>query len=169
MAIIAVVLAVGDALAMVLLEARGFKKEDFARIHPGGALGRSLLLKVVDVMRPAASLAVMPETALVREALQQWNLKRTGAVVVVNRKGSLAGIFTHGDFIRRYEKDANIGEASLGSVMTPKPVTVHVDKLAVEVLNLFQKNRIDDLVVVDDDQRPVGLVDAQDITKHRIV
>jgi arabinose-5-phosphate isomerase len=105
----------------------------------------------------------------VRDALKQWNLKRTGAVVVVKKNGKLAGIFTHGDFIRRYEKDATVGNQPLRAVMTPKPVTVRVDKLAVEVLTLFQKNRIDDLVVVDDTNRPVGLVDAQDITKHRIV
>ena len=162
-------LAVGDALAMVLLEARGFKKEDFARVPPGGNLGKSLLLKAADVMRPAASLAVLPEKALVREALKEWNLKRTGAAIVVDRKGALSGIFTHGDFIRRFEKDPNLGGATLRSVMTPKPITVRADHLAVEVLTLFQKNRIDDLVVVDDHDRPVGLVDAQDITKHRIV
>ncbi len=162
-------LAMGDALAMVLLDVRGFKKEDFARAHPGGNLGKSLLLKVADVMRPASSLAVLPQTAKVREALRQWNLKRTGAVVAVDKKGKITGIFTHGDFVRRYEEDPRVGEAALSAVMTPKPITVRVDKLAVEVLNLFQKNRIDDLVVVDDTNRPVGLVDAQDITRHRIV
>jgi len=162
-------LAVGDALAMVLLEARGFAKEDFARIHPGGNLGKNLLLRVADVMRPVSSLAVLPATAKVREALHQWNLKRTGAVAIVNKRGALTGIFTHGDFVRHYEDDPAIGEATLGSVMTPKPITVRVDKLAAEVLNLFQKNRIDDLVVVDDSNRPVGLVDAQDVTKYRIV
>jgi len=162
-------LAVGDALAMVLLEARGFRTEDFARVHPGGNLGKNLLLKVADVMRPASSLAVLPKTAKVSDALKQWNLKRTGAVAVVDARGKLAGIFTHGDFIRRYEKNPNVGAEPLAKVMTARPVTVQVDKLAVEVLNLFQKNRIDDLVVVDEKHRPVGLVDAQDITKHRIV
>jgi len=162
-------IAMGDALAMVLLEVRGFRKEDFARIHPGGNLGKNLLLKVADVMRPVSSLAILPATAKVHDALHQWNLKRTGAVAVVNKRGALTGIFTHGDFVRHYEKNPAIGKATLASVMTPKPITVGIDKLAVEVLNLFQKNRIDDLVVVDDNNRPVGLVDAQDVTKHRIV
>ncbi|SDU01721.1 arabinose-5-phosphate isomerase [Verrucomicrobium sp. GAS474] len=162
-------LVLGDALAMVLLEKRGFKKEEFARYHPGGSLGKNLLLKVSEVMRPAESLAILPGTALVRDALRQWNVKRTGAAVIVGKKRQVVGIFTHGDFIRRYETDPNIGNARLADVMTANPITVHVGKLAAEVLNVFQKNRIDDLVVVDDTNRPVGLVDAQDVTKHRIV
>ncbi|HEY8964906.1 MAG TPA: KpsF/GutQ family sugar-phosphate isomerase, partial [Candidatus Methylacidiphilales bacterium] len=119
-------LVLGDALAMVLLEKRGFKKEEFARYHPGGSLGKNLLLKVSEVMRPAESLAILPETALVRDALRLWNVKRTGAVVVVGKKKQVIGIFTHGDFVRRYEEDPRIGEATLASVMTPKPITVRI-------------------------------------------
>lgn len=162
-------LAVGDALAMVLLEARGFKKEDFATFHPGGSLGRNLLLKVEDIMRTEEQMAILPGTATVNEALALLARKRSGAAAVVDPRGRLMGIYTHGDFTRGYQKDVNIGQARLAAVMTARPITVRVDKLAVEVLNLFEANRIDDLVVVDRWHRPVGLVDAQDLAKFKLV
>jgi arabinose-5-phosphate isomerase len=162
-------LAVGDALAMVLLEARGFRKQDFAKLHPGGALGKQLLLTVRNVMRPLDQVPILPEEATVREAVQLWRAKRAGAVIVVNRRGQVSGIFTHGDFVRRYETGVELDDLKLRQVMTSGPITVQVDKLAVEVLNVFEKHRIDDLVVVDSRKKPVGLVDAQDITKQKIL
>jgi arabinose-5-phosphate isomerase len=162
-------LAVGDALAMVLLEARGFKKEDFATFHPGGSLGRNLLLKVQEIMRPAEQVAILPGTASVNEALALLARRRSGAAAVVDAKGRLIGIYTHGDFTRGYQKDVHIGQAILADVMTARPITVRVDKLAVEVLNLFEANRIDDLVVVDRQHRPVGLVDAQDLARFKLI
>jgi arabinose-5-phosphate isomerase len=162
-------LAVGDALAMVLLEARGFKKEDFAKFHPGGSIGRNLLLKVEDIMRPAEQMAVLPGTATVNEALALLAKRRAGAAAVVDARGRLAGIYTHGDFTRGYQQDVHIGDTRLAGVMTRKPITVRVDKLAVEVLNLFEANRIDDLVVVDRRNRPVGLVDAQDLARFKLI
>jgi arabinose-5-phosphate isomerase len=162
-------LAVGDALAMVLLEASGFKKEDFAKFHPGGTLGRNLLLKVEDIMRQQEHVAILPGEATVNEALSLIAKKRAGAVAVVDAQGRLAGIYTHGDFTRGYQKDVNIGRAKLAGVMTRSPVTVRVDKLAVEVLNLFEKHRIGDLIVVDRKNRPVGLVDAQDLARVKLL
>jgi arabinose-5-phosphate isomerase len=162
-------LAVGDALAMVLLEARGFKKEDFATFHPGGSIGRNLLLKVQDIMRPAEQMAILPGTATVNEALDLLAKRRSGAAAVVDARGRLMGIYTHGDFTRGYQKDVNIGQARLSEVMTARPVTVRVDKMAVEVLNLFEANRIDDLVVEDRQHRPVGLVDAQDLARFKLI
>ena len=162
-------LAVGDALAMVLLEARGFDKEDFATFHPGGNIGRNLLLKVQDIMRPEEQMVILPGTATVNEALALLAKKRAGAAAVVDSRGKLKGIYTHGDFTRGYQKDVNIGRARLADVMTAGPITVRVDKLAVEVLNLFEANRIDDLVVVDRQHRPVGLVDAQDIARFKLI
>jgi arabinose-5-phosphate isomerase len=162
-------LAMGDALAMVLLQARGFKKEDFARFHPGGHLGKHLLLRIDAVMRPIEQVPVLSERATVTEALHLWAQKRAGAVAVVDGKGKLSGIYTHGDFIRGYQEDSEVGKKMLKSVMTPRPITVRVDKLAVEVLNLFQKHRIDDLVVVDKNHKPIGLVDAQDLAKQRLL
>jgi len=162
-------LAVGDALAMVLLETRGFKKEDFATFHPGGSLGRNLLLKVQDMMRTAEQMAVLPGTATVNEALALLAKMRCGAAAVVDTAGRLKGIYTHGDFTRGYQKDVHIGRAKLAEVMTARPITVRVDKLAVEVLNLFEAHRIDDLVVVDRHNHPVGLVDAQDLARCKLI
>ena len=162
-------LAVGDALAMVLLEARGFKKEDFATFHPGGSIGRTLLLKVEDIMRPKEQMAILAGTATVNEALAVLARRRSGAAAVIDARGRLIGIYTHGDFTRGYQKDVHVGEAKLADVMTAKPITVRVDKLAVEVLNLFEANRIDDLVVVDRQHRPVGLVDAQDLARFKLI
>jgi arabinose-5-phosphate isomerase len=162
-------LAVGDALAMVLLETRGFKKEDFAKFHPGGTLGRNLLLKVEDIMRTREQMAVLPGTATVNEAIDLIARKRAGAAAIVDSSGKLKGIYTHGDFTRGYQKDVNIGRAKLADVMIPKPITVRVDKLAVEVLNLFEAHRIGDLIVVDRQHRPVGLVDAQDLAKVKLL
>jgi arabinose-5-phosphate isomerase len=150
-------------------EARGFKKEDFATFHPGGSIGRNLLLKVQDIMRPAEQMAILPGTATVNEALDLLARRRSGAAAVVDARGRLAGIYTHGDFTRGYQKDVNIGKARLADVMTAKPITVRVDKLAVEVLNLFEANRIDDLVVEDRQHRPVGLVDAQDLARFKLI
>ena len=162
-------LAVGDALAMVLLETRGFKKEDFATFHPGGTLGRNLLTKVEDIMRKHDQIPILPGTATVNEALALIGSKRAGAIAVIDKKGHLAGIYTHGDFTRGYQADVNIGRAKLAEVMTKNPITVRVEKLAVEVLNLFEKHRIGDLIVVDRQHKPVGLVDAQDLAKVKLL
>jgi arabinose-5-phosphate isomerase len=162
-------LAVGDALAMVLLEARGFKKDDFAIFHPGGTLGRNLLLKVQDIMRSSEQMAILPGTATVNQALDLLARRRSGAAAVVDSHGKLKGIYTHGDFTRGYRKNVNIGGMALAKVMTANPITVRVDKMAVEVLNLFEANRIDDLVVVDRQHRPVGLVDAQDLARFKLI
>ncbi len=162
-------LAVGDALAMVLLEARGFNKEDFATFHPGGNIGRNLLLKVEDLMRTKEQMAILAGTATVNEALALLAKNRAGAAAIVDSRGQLMGIYTHGDFTRGYQKDVNIGQSRLADVMTARPITVRVDKLAVEVLNLFEANRIDDLVVVDRQHRPVGLVDAQDLARFKLI
>lgn len=162
-------LAVGDALAMVLLDARGFKKEDFARFHPGGSLGRTLLLKVERIMRPLETVATCRPTDTVSTALARISEKRCGATIITNEDGTLAGIYTHGDFARGFQTNASIGSVPLGEVMTPGPVSVQVDKLAVEVLNLFEKHRIQDLIVLDSDSRPVGLVDAQDLPRFNLI
>lgn len=147
-------MALGDALAMVLLESQGFRPEDFAKYHPAGTLGKHLLMRVEDVMRPLDQVPLLSENETVNSALRWWNLKRAGAVILINRKKQLAGIYTHGDFVRDYQKNPQIGDQFLKQVMTRKPITVRIDNLAVEVLNVFQKHRIDDLVVVDARRRP---------------
>lgn len=162
-------LVVGDALAMTLLEARGFRKEDFARFHPGGRLGRALLMRVHQIMRSVDELALLTPTATVMEAVQGMTGKRAGAAVIVGGDGKLLGIFTHGDFARHYPNHAAIGTMAVGDFMTQNPITIPGDKLAAEVLQTLEHHRIDDLVVVDHDNRPIGMVDSQDLTRLKIL
>ena len=164
-----VMLALGDALAMVLLEARGFDKEDFAKFHPGGMIGRSMLTRVHQIMRPRESMAIVSADAPIRDVLKAMTGVRTGAAVVTGEDQELLGIFTHGDFVRHFQSDSRIGERLVADLMTLNPVTVHKDKLAVEVLNLLERHRIDDLVVIDDDNVPVGIVDSQDLTRLKLL
>src|SRR5712692_7069929 len=164
-----VMLALGDALAMVLLEARGFNKEDFAKFHPAGMIGRSLLMRVHQVMRPRQSMAVVAPNTSIRDVLKAMTSVRAGAAVVAGEDRQLLGIFTHGDFARHFQSDPKIGERLVADLMTLNPVTVHQDKLAVEVLNLLERHRIDDLVVVDDNKVPVGIVDSQDLTRLKLL
>lgn len=164
-----VMLALGDALAMVLLEERGFTRDDFARFHPGGNLGRSLLLKVRDIMRGGESAALVKATDPVIEVLQVLTAKRAGAALVVDEIGRLAGIFTHGDFARRFPSDPSIGTRPVGSVMTVNPVTIDADKLAAEVLVVLEQHRIDDLVVTDAGGKPLGVVDSQDLSRLKLI
>jgi len=162
-------LALGDALAMVLLEERGFTREDFARFHPGGQLGRSLLLRVSDIMRSGDQTAIVVSTASVIEVLKELTSRRSGAALVVDQEGRLEGIFTHGDFARRFPSDADIGMRSVHEVMTRNPVTIRADKLAAEVLKVLEQHRIDDLVVTDADGKPLGVVDSQDLSRLKII
>ncbi|MBX7206707.1 MAG: KpsF/GutQ family sugar-phosphate isomerase [Verrucomicrobiaceae bacterium] len=158
-----------DALAMVLLEARGFQADDFARLHPGGSLGRALLTKVSDVMRSGDQVAVVTPQTSVREALEAMTRARSGAAIVRSPEGRLAGVFTHGDFVRAFQKDAAIAEKPVQDYMTPRPVTILAGKLAAEVLATLEHSRVDDIVVIDDDGHPVGMVDTQDITRLKLV
>jgi len=164
-----VMLALGDALAMVLLEARGFNKEDFAKFHPGGMIGRSMLTRVHQIMRPRQGMAVVSTNASVRDVLKAMTSVRAGAAVVIGDDQELIGIFTHGDFVRHFQSDPRIGERLVADLMTLNPVTVHKDKLAVEVLSLLERHRIDDLVVIDDNNVPVGVVDSQDLTRLKLL
>jgi arabinose-5-phosphate isomerase len=158
-----------DALAMALLEARGFQAEDFARLHPGGSLGRALLTRVSDVMRRGEQLANITPATTVREGLQAMTKARSGAAVVANSDGTLAGVFTHGDFVRAFQRDNAIADKPVSEFMTPRPVSIQADKLAAEVLATLQTFRVDDIVVVDDAGRPVGMVDTQDLTRLRLI
>lgn len=162
-------LVLGDAIAMVLLEARGFTKEDFARYHPGGRLGRTLLLKVRQIMRGMDQMAVVAPPTPIREVLHTMARARAGAAVVVGDDGALAGIFTHGDFGRHFQTNPDLLERHVGDFMTRRPVTVGGEKLAVEVLHILEKHRIDDLVVLDEASRPIGVVDSQDLARFRLV
>jgi arabinose-5-phosphate isomerase len=164
-----VMLVLGDALAMVLLEARGFTKEDFARFHPGGRLGRTLLLKVHQIMRGREQMALVPPGATVREALMVMARVRAGAAVITDDDGVLLGIFTHGDFGRYFQTHSDLLELGVGDFMTGRPITIPGDRLAAEVLQILEKHRIDDLVVLDEASRPIGVVDSQDLARFRLI
>lgn len=158
-----------DALAMVLLEARGFNAEDFARYHPSGALGRALLTRVSDVMRQGDALALVSPGTLVAQVLTCMTRARSGAAIVIHDDGSLAGVFTHGDFVRAWQADPLVGQQPVGNYMTRKPISISADKLATEVLALLEQHRVDDLLVIDQSGRPVGMVDTQDLTRVKWV
>jgi len=162
-------LAMGDALAMVLLEARGFTEQDFARYHPGGSLGRSLLTRVGDIMRHDAALATVGLRATVSAALAGMSAVRAGACLILTDDGALAGIFTHGDFSRAFQRDGDIGARRVSEFMTANPISVRADALAAEAVKMIGSKRIDDVVVLNEEGRPVGLVDAQDFARLKIV
>jgi len=162
-------LAAGDALAMVLLEARGFRKEDYAKLHPSGAIGRALLMRVADIMRSNERLATVNRGALVKDALLAMTEARSGSAGVVDADGRILGIFTDGDLRRHISEEENILDLPVERVMTPSPLTVRSDQLAIDVLKIFEDHNIDDLVVVDDGNRVVGTIDIQDLPKVKIV
>ncbi len=164
-----VMLVLGDALAMVLLEARGFGEEDFARLHPGGALGKALLTRVSDIMRKGDQIAVVSPDDLIGTALEKMTAARCGAALVAGKGGLLAGVFTHGDFVRAFQGNPGIAEEPVGGFMTENPVSIQADKLAAEALQIIGENRVDDVVVVDAEGRPVGLVDTQDLSRLKIL
>jgi len=162
-------LVMGDALAMAILEARGFRKEDFATRHPSGAIGRALLLKIKDVMRTGARNPVTGATTSIKEALLVMGSAKAGCVSVVDDAGSLVGIFTDGDLRRYLAREIHPLDAPIGDVMSVGPITIPEDALAVEALNLFDQKPIDDLIVVNDQGQPVGLIDTQDLPKMKMM
>jgi len=162
-------LVLGDALAMAVLEARGFAEKDFARYHPAGAIGRSLLLRVRDIMRTGTRNAVAIQSITVKEALLLMTRAKSGSVTVIDQRGKLAGVFTDGDLRRHMAADDNILSRTLRGVMTRQPIAVQEDALAAEALKIFNERAIDDLVVINKKREPVGLVDLQDLPRLKIV
>src|SRR5688572_15795230 len=162
-------LAMGDALAMAVLEARGFKQSDFAKYHPSGAIGRALLVKVKDIMRSGARNAVASQRLKVRESLMVMTQAKSGSLSVVNERGKLVGVFTDGDFRRQMAEDAGLLSKTLASVMTRNPISVRDEALAAEALKIFNERNIDDLIVVNAKKEPVGLIDSQDLPKLKLM
>lgn len=162
-------LVMGDALAMVLLESRGFTEEDFSKFHPGGALGRALLTRVSDIMRSGDALATIRPSHTVQDALSAMSEARSGACIITNDDGSMAGIFTHGDFARAFQETPGIGGHPVSQFMTTDPVTLSCDSLAAEAITTIGSHRIDDIVVLDHDRNPVGLVDTQDFARLKLI
>ena len=163
-------LALGDALAMVLLEARGLTRDDFAKYHPAGNLGRILLLRVSDIMRQGERLPRAVDTVSTQEAILLMTKAKSGSIALVNHKsGKLTGILTDGDFRRGALTGADFLQKPVRTFMTKGPKTIREDALGVDALRLFQAHKIDDLIVVDKSGKPIGLVDGQDLPKFKIV
>ena len=162
-------MAIGDALAMVLLELNAFSREDFARFHPGGNLGRLLAPRVDEIMRSADRLASLPHSASCKECLAEMSFKSSGCIALVDADGTLAGIMTDGDIRRFILSRPDFLEAQASSVMTRNPITIPSGSFAAQALKTFERHRIDDLIVVDEANRPIGIIDGQDLTKLRIV
>ncbi|MDD4879282.1 MAG: KpsF/GutQ family sugar-phosphate isomerase [Candidatus Omnitrophica bacterium] len=162
-------LAMGDALAIALLDRRGFKEEDFAFYHPGGSLGKRLILKVGDIMRKGKANPVVREDAKVKAVLLKITEARAGSAGVVNKKGALVGIFTDGDLRRHLGKDAALPLRQVREVMTRNPITISKEMLAADAFRILREKKIDEIPVVDNKRRPVGLVDVQDLLKAGLV
>lgn len=162
-------LVLGDALAACLIVRKKFKKEDFALYHPGGALGRKLILKVEDIMRNGAQLARVKPSAKVKDVLLSITKARCGSACVVDGAGRLLGIFTDGDLRRHLETDPKILQRTVSQVMTLKPTTVSSDRLAVEALTVMQEKKIDEIPVVGSNKKLLGLLDVQDLLKAGLV
>ena len=162
-------LAMGDALAVVVAERKGFKPSDFALLHPGGTLGRRLLLRVSDLMRIGGAHPIARETATVRDVLLRITKARAGSASIVDARGRLLGIFTDGDLRRHLRAGADLLPRRVRELMTRHPKTIAPERLAAEGLQVLREHRIDELVVVDAKGRPVGLLDVQDLLKAGFV
>lgn len=162
-------LALGDALAMVLLDCQDFQLSDYAMNHPAGAIGRTITLTVKDCMRTGEHCASVHPGTSVRDALLAMTKARDGAVAIVDDADKLLGIFTDGDFRRAMTANDNILHAPIESVMTPNPISINQKQMAVEILKLLERKKIDDVTVVDDNGRFVGMVDIQDLPKFKVM
>lgn len=165
-------MAMGDALAMVLIDAQKFAIEEYAMNHPAGAIGRALVMKVTDIMRTGDRLACVAPFASVMDTLMAMTRAKSGSAVVIDDGGKLLGIFTDGDFRRRMSGGCDAAKLLAGevsAVMTPSPMFVRDDVYAAELLKVFEKRRIDDLPVCDPSGHVVGMVDIQDLPKMKVL
>jgi arabinose-5-phosphate isomerase len=162
-------LALGDALAIACLDARGFGPEDFARSHPGGALGRRLLLHVADVMRTGADVPVVVEGASVMEAVHEITRKKIGMTAIVRGDGTVAGIFTEGDLRRLIERVGDVREVPISEVMTRTPTAIAPEALAAEAAELLDRTLRNQLLVIDSQGRLAGALHVHDLMAAKVI
>lgn len=162
-------LVMGDALAVALLEARGFTADDFALSHPGGSLGKRLLLTLADIMHQGEQVPVVQEQQSIKEALFEMSAKGLGMTGVVNQQGQLVGVFTDGDLRRIIEQRIDLHDAKIDTVMTQNCTTAHADMLAAEALNIMETKRINGLLVVNQNKEPIGALNMQDLLKAGVL
>jgi arabinose-5-phosphate isomerase len=162
-------LAMGDAVAVALLEKKGFREKDFAFYHPGGSLGKRLLLTVGDIMRTGKASPVARDDMFVKDVLMRITDSRAGSASIVDKSGRLSGIFTDGDLRRHMDSSINIATRKVKEVMTKDPITIKKERLAAEAFQIMRSKRIDEIPVVDSKNRPIGLLDVQDLLKAGLV
>ncbi len=162
-------LAMGDAMAVALLETRGFTADDFALSHPGGSLGKRLLLTLNDVMHTGAATPIIIETQSIKDALIEMSAKGLGMTAIIGTDKKLAGLFTDGDLRRILEQRIDIHSTAISQVMTRSCTTAHPDMLAAEALNIMERKRINGLIVVDQSNTPIGALNMQDLLKAGVL
>jgi len=162
-------LVMGDAMAIALLETRGFTKEDFAFSHPGGSLGRKLLLRVDELMHTGNALPVVDFDAVLKTALMEMTQKKLGVTTIVDKDNKLAGIFTDGDIRRAFDNNADIHKTEINKIMTTNPKVIKASTLAVEALALMENHKITSLVVTDEQQKPIGIIHLHDLLRAGVV
>lgn len=162
-------LVMGDALAMTILEKRGFTENDFALSHPGGTLGRRLLLRVDEIMHHNEGVPIVSADASLKEALMEMTQKKLGITTVVGKEGELLGVFTDGDIRRAFDNNADIHTTQINQVMSHHPKTITREILAADALNIMESYKITSLIVADDKKRPVGVIHIHDILRAGVV
>ncbi len=162
-------LVMGDAIAVALLNARGFTADDFALSHPGGSLGKRLLLRLSDIMHQGERLPVVPENALIKDALVEMSLKGLGMTAVVNANNQLIGLFTDGDLRRILDLQIDIHQDKITSVMTKSPTVAQADMLAAQALNIMEDKKINGLIIVDEHHTPIGAMNMHDLLRSGVL
>ena len=162
-------LVLGDALAVALLAARGFTAEDFALSHPGGALGRKLLLRVADLMHSGDNVPIVQEQTLIRDALLEISRKGLGMTAVVDTQGQLTGIYTDGDLRRTLDLEVDVRTTPIVHVMSKNPKTIRQHLLAAEAVALMEEKKINGVIVVDEQHKPIGALNMHDLLKAGVV
>jgi arabinose-5-phosphate isomerase len=162
-------LAMGDALAVALLEKRGFKEQDFAQFHPGGTLGRRLLVKVRDLMHKGQEVPQVGEAVVASVAILEMSAKKLGMTTVVDRAGALLGVITDGDLRRFVQQGGDFSKIAAGALASRRPKLIGPDELAAKAVEMMERYSITTLVVVDNTKRIVGVVHLHDLLKHGIV
>lgn len=162
-------LVMGDAIAVALLNARGFTADDFALSHPGGSLGKRLLLRLNDIMHQGERLPVVSESALIKDALVEMSLKGLGMTAVVNKQNQLVGLFTDGDLRRILDVQIDIHQDCITTVMTKSPTVAQADMLAAQALNIMEDKKINGLIIVNEHQNPIGAMNMHDLLSSGVL
>lgn len=162
-------LVMGDAIAIALVEARGFTSEDFAKFHPGGSLGRRLLLRAEDIMHKGDEIPLVHTSCILDEALMEITQKSLGMTAIIDNNGALAGIFTDGDLRRTLDHGHDVHNTKINEVMTQNCITIEPKLLAAEALSIMQQNKVTSLLVIDDQKRPIGVLHMHDLLRAGVI